>query len=153
MCSATHHPALARRARVRRRSTQVRQPSACRLLIPAPSPIRAPPRPIPTHLFHVKHRRIIPGNRERESPTAPGLTLSLRSLVSARCARCAAGAQEDEFLSTTRASEPFLPYSRVSRETSEHRPPVPLSCPRSERSSPVLSLSLCPTTPPTSDPE
>lgn len=69
-CALGH--ALARRARVRRRSTHVRQPSACRL--PAP--------PFPTHLFHVKHARTIirPAQPRERIRHAPGLPVSpLRS--------------------------------------------------------------------------
>lgn len=94
------------------------------------------PRPAPPYSYSRVSRETCEDHprQQRESPTAPGLTLSLRSLVSAslrrrRSWRC-------------RASEPFLPHSRVSRETTEHGPvparappPRGLSCPRSERSS------------------
>lgn len=112
LCALGH--ALARRARVRRRSTHVRQPSACRL--PIHPPIHPSTHPFPTHLFHVKHVRTIPAHNQATCARADSLARrhAPTSLVSAslrrrRSWRC-------------RASGSFLPYSRVSRETSEHRP-------------------------------
>ncbi len=81
LCALGH--ALARRARVRRRSTHVRQPSACRL----PTRFARPPLHFPTRQFHVEHVRTIPAHNQERVRHAPGLTLSLRSLVSASLRR------------------------------------------------------------------
>lgn len=131
LCALGH--ALARRARVRRRSTQARQPSACRL--------PAPPRPIPTHLFHVKHVRTIPAhNQERESDMRQGCPLLRRGLRRARSARPPAPpapfAAHAHGACRAAIRRPPTSYSLVSRETREHRP-----LPRSRALAPGLSTS------------
>lgn len=105
---------------------------------PAPSP-----RPIPTHWFHVKQARTIPGNRE--SPTrarAARLSAPLRAGLRPRCARPAPCASEDDSF-TTHAFH-VKPMSTIC-SPARASAPRGLSCPRSERSLSVHSPRLLPT--------
>ena len=146
---APHH-ALARRARVRRRSTQVRQPSACRL------PFSSLRTLIPYSLVSRETREDNSRPQPGESPTCARAD-SLAPLARLRFAPPPALAHGREDHGDCRAAirRPPTSYSCVSRETTEHRPlpltrPVLLSCPRSERSLSVHSPRPHPHYPPNS---
>ena len=95
VCPVSRHPALARRARVRRRSTHVRQPSACRLLVPRPT---IPYSHVSRETCEDNHP-ISPRERERERIRhAPGLPApsSRPPSCSLRSPSCAAGADHGD---------------------------------------------------------
>lgn len=116
---APHH-ALARRARVRRRSTQVRQPSACRL--------PAPPRPAPPYSYSLVSRETrednqAPGERESDSARAArsfvAASVVLAPLALLRRRRPSPHTRTGHVVPRSCSGDD---YSLVSRETREHRP-------------------------------
>lgn len=113
--------------------------AAKRMSTPHPRPAHGP---IPTHVFHVKHASIIRAHnqeRERELDMRPGCPLLRRGLRSLRSLRRRRLCARKEFATHLFHVKP------TSIVHSPARAPVLLSCPRSERSGPALTLTTRPT--------